>query len=113
MVALHATGGSTNHTLHMPAIAHAAGIQLTWQDMADLSEVVPTLATRLSQRLRRTSTTSMPLAASRFMVRKLLDAGLLHEDVHTVVGKGLRRYIQEPFLDGWQAGLARWARSKP
>src|SRR5207253_6053499 len=44
IVALHATGGSTNHTLHMPAIAMAAGIQLTWQDMADLSEVVPTLS---------------------------------------------------------------------
>lgn len=44
IVALHATGGSTNHTLHLPAMAQAAGLQLTWQDMADLSEVVPTLA---------------------------------------------------------------------
>ncbi|MGH8487181.1 MAG: dihydroxy-acid dehydratase, partial [Pseudomonas sp.] len=44
IVALHATGGSTNHTLHMPAIAQATGIQLTWQDMAELSEVVPTLS---------------------------------------------------------------------
>ena len=44
IIALNATGGSTNHTLHMPAIAMSAGIILTWDDMADLSEVVPTLS---------------------------------------------------------------------
>ena len=63
IVALHATGGSTNHTLHMPAIAQAAGIQLTWQDMADLSEVVPTLA-HVIRTARPTSIISTPPVAS-------------------------------------------------
>lgn len=110
VVALHATGGSTNHTLHMPAIAQAAGIQLTWQDMADLSEVVPTLA-KVYPNGQADVNHFHACGGVPFMVRTLLDAGLLHEDVHTVVGKGLRRYIQEPFLDGdklvWRDGPAQ------
>ncbi|VXD05132.1 6-phosphogluconate dehydratase [Pseudomonas sp. 8Z] len=107
VVALHATGGSTNHTLHLPAIAQAAGIQLTWQDMADLSEVVPTL-TRVYPNGKADINHFQAAGGVAFLVRELLDAGLLHEDVDTVMGRGLRRYTQEPFIDGkrlvWRDG---------
>ncbi|MBB3105493.1 phosphogluconate dehydratase, partial [Azomonas macrocytogenes] len=107
IVALHATGGSTNHTLHMPAIARAAGIHLTWQDMADLSEVVPTLA-HVYPNGKADINHFQAAGGVAFLIRELLDAGLLHEDVHTVAGRGLRRYTQEPFLEGgelyWRDG---------
>ncbi|MEE4463437.1 phosphogluconate dehydratase, partial [Azotobacter chroococcum] len=110
VVALHATGGSTNHTLHLPAIAQAAGIQLTWQDMADLSEVVPTL-TKVYPNGKADINHFQAAGGVAFLVRELIDAGLLHEDVNTVVGRGLRRYAQEPFLDGeqlvWRDGPAQ------
>ncbi|RJG09084.1 phosphogluconate dehydratase [Pseudomonas cavernicola] len=110
IVALHATGGSTNHTLHMPAIAQAAGIHLTWQDMADLSEVVPTLA-HVYPNGKADINHFQAAGGVAFLVRELLDAGLLHEDVNTVVGRGLRRYTQEPFLeDGqlvWREGASK------
>lgn len=107
VVALLATGGSTNHTLHLPAIALAAGIQLTWQDMADLSEVVPTLA-HVYPNGKADINQFHAAGGVAFLVRELLDAGLLHEDVNTVLGRGLRRYTREPFLDGerlvWREG---------
>jgi phosphogluconate dehydratase len=107
IVALHATGGSTNHTLHMPAIAQAAGIQLTWQDMADLSEVVPTL-THVYPNGKADINHFQAAGGMSFLIRELLQAGFLHEDVNTVMGRGLSRYTQEPFLeDGklvWRQG---------
>ena len=107
VVALHATGGSTNHTLHLPAIAQAAGIQLTWQDMADLSEVVPTLS-HVYPNGKADINHFQAAGGMSFLIRELLDAGLLHEDVNTVAGPGLRRYTQEPFLDDgrlvWREG---------
>ena len=110
VVALHATGGSTNHTLHLPAIAQAAGIQLTWQDMADLSEVVPTLA-RVYPNGKADINHFQAAGGVAFLVRELLDVGLLHEDVDTIMGRGLRRYTQEPFIDGerlvWRDGTAQ------
>ncbi|MFV3372163.1 phosphogluconate dehydratase [Pseudomonas sp. NY15435] len=109
VVALLATGGSTNHTLHLLAIAQAAGIQLTWQDMADLSEIVPTLA-RIYPNGQADINHFQAAGGMSFLIRQLLDGGLLHEDVQTVVGKGLRRYVQEPFLDDgklvWREGPA-------
>ena len=106
-VALHATGGSTNHSLHLPAIAQAAGIQLTWQDMAELSEVVPTLA-HVYPNGKADINHFHAAGGTALLIRELLDAGLLHEDVATVAGPGLRRYTEEPFLDGerlvWRAG---------
>ncbi|WP_447747327.1 phosphogluconate dehydratase [Pseudomonas nicosulfuronedens] len=109
VVALLATGGSTNHTLHLLAIAQAAGIQLTWQDMADLSEVVPLLA-RIYPNGQADINHFQAAGGMSFLIRQLLDGGLLHEDVQTVVGKGLRRYLQEPFLDDgklvWREGPA-------
>ncbi|MNF36364.1 Phosphogluconate dehydratase [compost metagenome] len=101
IVALHATGGSTNHTLHMPAIAMAAGIQLTWQDMADLSEVVPTLS-HVYPNGKADINHFQAAGGMAFLIRELLDAGLLHENVNTVAGHGLSRYTQEPFLDDGQ-----------
>lgn len=107
IVALHATGGSTNHTLHMPAIAMAAGIILTWQDMADLSEVVPTL-THVYPNGKADINHFQAAGGMSFLIRELLDAGLLHENVNTVAGFGLSRYTQEPFLDDgklvWREG---------
>jgi phosphogluconate dehydratase len=109
IVALHATGGSTNHTLHMPAIAMAAGIILTWQDMADLSEVVPTLS-NVYPNGKADINHFQASGGMAFLIRELLAAGLLHEDVNTVAGRGLSRYTQEPFLvDGqlvWREGPA-------
>ncbi|MDH4555256.1 phosphogluconate dehydratase, partial [Pseudomonas sp. BN417] len=110
VVALHATGGSTNHTLHLPAIAQAAGVQLTWQDMAELSEVVPTLA-HVYPNGQADINHFHAAGGVAFLVRELLDAGLLHEEVNTVMGRGLRRYTQEPFLaDGqlvWREGAGQ------
>ncbi|MCO8171154.1 phosphogluconate dehydratase [Pseudomonas sp. 21LCFQ02] len=107
IVALHATGGSTNHTLHMPAIARAAGILLTWQDMADLSDVVPTL-THVYPNGKADINHFQAAGGMSFLIRELLGAGLLHENVNTVVGHGLSRYTREPFLeDGklvWREG---------
>ncbi|MBH3430845.1 phosphogluconate dehydratase [Pseudomonas alkylphenolica] len=107
IVALHATGGSTNHTLHMPAIAQAAGIQLTWQDMAELSEVVPTLS-HVYPNGKADINHFQAAGGMAFLIRELLDSGLLHEDVNTVAGHGLRRYTREPFLENgklvWREG---------
>lgn len=97
VVALLATGGSTNHTLHLVAIAAAAGIELTWDDFSDLSAVVPSLA----KVYPNGSADINHFAAAggvQTLVIELLDAGLLHPDVKTVAGPGLDRYRQQPFL---------------
>ena len=110
VVALLATGGSTNHTLHLLAIAQAAGIQLTWQDMSELSHVVPTLA-RIYPNGQADINHFQAAGGMSFLIRQLLDGGLLHEDVQTVAGPGLCRYTREPFLeDGrlvWREGPER------
>jgi phosphogluconate dehydratase len=106
-VALLATGGSTNHTMHLVAIARAAGIELTWDDLADLSAVIPQL-TRIYPNGKADVNHFHAAGGLAVVVRSLLDAGLLHEDVRTIVGRGLRRYTTEPFLDGgelaWREG---------
>ncbi|WP_051485471.1 phosphogluconate dehydratase [Nocardioides sp. J54] len=108
-VALLASGGSTNHTLHLVAIARAAGILLTWDDLADLSAVVPLLA-RVYPNGAADVNHFHAAGGIGFLVSTLLDAGLLHEDVETIVGHGLRRYTEEPVLiDGelsWRPGPA-------
>lgn len=108
-VALLASGGSTNHTLHLVAIARAAGILLTWDDLAELSAVVPLLA-RIYPNGAADVNHFHAAGGIGFLVRTLLDAGLLHEDVETIVGRGLRRYTEEPVLaDGsltWRPGTA-------
>ena len=94
-VGLLATGGSTNHTLHLVAIARAAGLVINWSDFAELSAVVPLLA-----RVYPNGTADVnhfhQAGGLGFIIRELLDAGILHDDVHTVAGPGLRRYSQSP-----------------
>ncbi|WP_373081024.1 phosphogluconate dehydratase [Zhongshania sp.] len=111
IIGLLATGGSTNHTIHLVAIARAAGVIINWQDMAELSEVVPLLCRIYPNGLADVNhfqaAGGMPL-----LIKELLDNGLLHNDVGTVAGKGgMQRYCEEPFLgdDGelvWRTGPA-------
>ena len=96
-VALLASGGSTNHTMHLVAMARAAGVELTWQDLSDLSAVVPLLC-RIYPNGSADVNHFQAAGGIGFLVRTLLDAGLLHEGVSTVAGPGLRRYTQEPRL---------------
>ncbi len=115
VVALSATGGSTNHTLHIPAIAQAAGIQLTWDDMAEISAVTPTLA-QVYPNGKADVNHFHAAGGVNFMVHTLLEAGLLHEDVNTIMGRGLSRYLQEPFLvdaswNGAPAGPKAWTKT--
>ncbi|OZE97961.1 phosphogluconate dehydratase [Rhodococcoides fascians] len=98
-VALLATGGSTNHTMHLVAIARAAGITLTWQDLSDLSAVVPLMA-RIYPNGKADVNHFHAAGGLGFVIGSLLDAGLMHDDVKTIAGFGLRRYTQEPKLDG-------------
>ncbi|MEK0432902.1 MAG: dihydroxyacid dehydratase/phosphogluconate dehydratase [Pseudomonadota bacterium] len=104
MVGLLATGGSTNHSLHLVAMAQAAGLAINWDDFSDLSAAVPLLA-RVYPNGSADVNHFHAAGGMGFVIRELLDAGLLHDDVHTVMGAGLRRYTQEPFLDGDQL---RW-----
>ena len=97
VVGLHATGGSTNHTIHLIAVAAAAGIRLTWQDISDLSEAVPLLARVYPNGLADVNH-FQAAGGMGFLIRELLDAGLLHEDVRTVFGEGLRPYAIEAKL---------------
>jgi phosphogluconate dehydratase len=97
LVGLHATGGSTNHTLHLVAIAAAAGLKVTWQDMADLSEVVPLLA-RVYPNGVADVNHFHAAGGMGFLIRELLESGHLHEDVKTVWGEGLSSYTVEAKL---------------
>ncbi len=97
LVGLHATGGSTNHTLHLIAIAAAAGLKVTWQDMADLSAVVPLLA-RVYPNGVADVNHFHAAGGMGFLIRELLESGHLHEDVKTVWGGGLAGYTVEARL---------------
>ncbi|XNM56564.1 dihydroxy-acid dehydratase [Escherichia coli] len=88
IVALLATGGSTNHTMHLVAMARAAGIQINWDDFSDLSDVVPLMA-RLYPNGPADINHFQAAGGVPVLVRELLKAGLLHEDVNTVAGFGL------------------------
>ena len=99
LVALLATGGSTNHTLHWVAIARAAGIVIDWDDYAQLSAVTP-LLTRIYPNGQADVNHFHQAGGTAFLIRELLDAGLLHEDVDTVMGHGLRAYTHTPTLEG-------------
>jgi len=98
VVGLMATGGSTNHTLHLPAIARAAGIQLEWEDMDAISRVTPLLA-RIYPNGAADVNHFHAAGGMGFLIRELLDAGLLHDDASTAGGEILRDYTREPFLD--------------
>ncbi|HVM98779.1 MAG TPA: phosphogluconate dehydratase [Caulobacteraceae bacterium] len=98
---LLATGGSTNHTLHLVAMARAVGVQLTWEDFHELSAVTPLIA-RVYPNGAEDVNAFHAAGGMAYVTRQLLDVGLAHEDVATVAGHGLRFYQQEPFLDGGQ-----------
>ncbi len=104
---LLATGGSTNHTLHLVAIARAAGIEIDWDDFADLSAVIPLIA-RVYPNGAGDVNHFHAAGGMALVVRELLDAGLAHEAVTTIAGPGLRLYQREPFLEGdaivWREG---------
>jgi phosphogluconate dehydratase len=95
IVGLHATGGSTNHTLHLPAMAAAAGILLKWEDFADLSEIVPLLA-RIYPNGHADVNHFHAAGGIGYVIRELLDAGLVHADARTVWGNNLGDYAVEP-----------------
>ncbi len=97
VVGLLATGGSTNHTLHLVAMAAAAGISLNWDDLAVLSKVVP-LMTRIYPNGKADVNHFNAAGGMGFLMRELLCAGLLHEDVTTIMGTGLKGYLVEPQL---------------
>jgi phosphogluconate dehydratase len=109
IVGLLATGGSTNHTLHMVAIARCAGISITWDDFSDLSTVVP-LLTRIYPNGSADVNRFHVVGGMAFLIRELLDGGFLHGDTMTVTGRGLAAYATEPWLDGgrlaWRAAPA-------
>jgi phosphogluconate dehydratase len=104
IVALLATGGSTNHTIHLVAIAAAAGIRIDWNDFDALSHAAPLLA-RVYPNGKADVNQFQAAGGTGFVIRELLAAGLLHGDVETVVGTGLAPYTQEPWLDN---GVLRW-----
>jgi phosphogluconate dehydratase len=97
LVGLLATGGSTNHTLHLVAIARAAGILIDWQDFSDLSAVIPSI-TKVYPNGKADINHFHAAGGMAFTIRTLLQAGLLHEEVQTVAGKGLSKYTEEPVL---------------
>ena len=99
IVGLLATGGSTNHTLHLVAMARAAGIVLTWDDFDTLSKAVPLLC-RMYPNGSADVNHFHAAGGMGLVIRELLNAGLLHNDVNTIVGFGLEHYLEEPFLDG-------------
>ncbi|MEY4782191.1 MAG: hypothetical protein RIR41_126 [Pseudomonadota bacterium] len=107
IVGLMATGGSTNHALHLPAMAQAAGIIVDWNDFSDISSVTPLLA-----RVYPNGTADInqfhAAGGMAFITRELLLAGLLHGNTVTVAGTGLGAYTQEPWMDGdkiaWRDG---------
>lgn len=110
IVALLATGGSTNHTLHLIAIARAAGILIDWDDFDELSAVVPLLA-KIYPNGKADVNHFQAAGGVAFLIRNLLEAGLLHNDVTTVAGKGLYHYTKEPkLIDGkltWVDGVVK------
>jgi len=98
IVGLLATGGSTNHTMHLVAMARCAGISVTWDDFSDLSTVVPLLA-RIYPNGSADVNRFQMAGGMAFLIRELLRPGYLHADSTTVVGVGLHAYCAEPWLD--------------
>src|SRR5260370_41479040 len=105
IVGLLATGGSTNHTLHLVEIARCAGISVTWDDFSDLSAVVP-LLTRIYPNGSADVNRFQVAGGMAFLIRELLGSGGLHADSTTVMGAGLRAYSADPRLG---EGRASWA----
>ncbi|NMM11068.1 MAG: phosphogluconate dehydratase [Polaromonas sp.] len=99
MVALLATGGSTNHLIHWVAVAHSAGIVIDWNDFSALSDVVP-LLTHVYPNGSADVNQFQAAGGTGLVIRELLDGGFMHEDVLTVREGGIREYTREPALAG-------------
>ncbi len=110
IVGLMATGGSTNHVIHLVAMARACGLVVTWEDMADISRVTPLLA-RVYPNGEADVNQFHAAGGMAFAVRELIEAGLAHADVMTVWGPGLAAYAREPFLENgklvWRDGAVK------
>jgi phosphogluconate dehydratase len=109
LVGLLATGGSTNHTMHLVAVARAAGFIVNWDDFSDISSVTP-LITRIYPNGSADINHFTAAGGMSLLFKQLLDKGLIHNDVTTICGKGLEAYTKEPKLkDGelvWEDGAA-------
>ncbi|WP_372374010.1 phosphogluconate dehydratase [Vreelandella venusta] len=109
VVGLLASGGSTNHTMHLIAMAAAAGITLNWDDFTDLSAVTPSLM-QVYPNGQADINHFQAAGGMSYLFRELLGAGLLHGDIPTVFGTDLTAYTQEPFLENgkvvWREGPA-------
>ncbi|MEO7548156.1 MAG: dihydroxy-acid dehydratase, partial [Ramlibacter sp.] len=105
VVGLMATGGSTNHALHLIAMARAAGVELALEDLDEISRATPLLA-RVYPNGSADVNQFQAAGGPGYVIRELLDAGLMHEDVRTVRAGGIREYTGEPAVDG-KGGL-RW-----
>jgi phosphogluconate dehydratase len=97
IVALLATGGSTNHTMHLVAVARAAGLIINWDDFSELSKATP-LLTRIYPNGSADINHFTAAGGMSLLFKQLLDAGLLHNDVNTICGRGLEQYTKEPVL---------------
>ncbi len=99
VVGLLATGGSTNHVIHLPAIARAAGIMIDWDDMDELSSAVPLIASVYPNGSGDVNAFAAA-GGMPYVIRELIGAGLAHADIMTVYGKSLAEGAQEPVMDG-------------
>ncbi|WP_439475881.1 phosphogluconate dehydratase [Brevundimonas sp.] len=110
IVALLATGGSTNHAIHLVAMARSAGILIDWTDMDQLSSVTPLLA-RVYPNGSADVNAFQAAGGVAFVARELAGAGHIHSDVVTIMGEGIHHYFQEPMLiDGelvWKDGVTQ------
>ncbi len=97
IVGLMATGGSTNETMHLVAIAHAAGIRIDWNDFAEISDITPLLV-RIYPNGSGDINSFQQAGGMALLIKELLEGGLIHEDVQTVAGKGFARYTEKPAL---------------
>ncbi|MBC5858340.1 phosphogluconate dehydratase [Campylobacter jejuni] len=97
IIGLMATGGSTNHTIHLIAIARAAGIIINWDDFDAISNITPLLA-RVYPNGKADVNQFEASGGIAFIIHELLKKGLLHDDVDTIMGKGMQSYTQNPFL---------------
>ncbi|MDJ0642587.1 MAG: phosphogluconate dehydratase [Erythrobacter sp.] len=103
VIGLLATGGSTNHAIHIPAMARAAGIVIDWTDMAELSSVVPLMA-RVYPNGSGDVNQFHAAGGMAYVIRELLDTGLAHRDILTVSEGGMEAYTSEPVLQNDELG---------
>ena len=111
MVALLATGGSTNHLIHWVAVARAAGLIIDWDDFSALSDVVP-LLTRIYPNGSADVNQFQAAGGPGYVIRELLDAGFMHSDVLTVRAGGIREFTQRPVSVNGQLGWEKLGASK-